>query len=142
MYYKGPLGNGPTCKIKPRSIKHIIQAREKYWFSLDHVLYYIRPLQESNITLTYHIGLLRYWSKCKVWSVSQAKNIGQGGIVVWTCSTYKTKTDCINITLTHRMFFLDQFFKVSSCQYLILLQQGSFFARRFSCIFCLLNTSY
>jgi hypothetical protein len=38
-------------------------------------------------------------------------------------------------------FSLDQFFKVSSCQYLILLQQGSFFARRFSCIFCLLNTS-
>jgi hypothetical protein len=26
--------------------------------------------------------------------VSQEKNIGQGGIVVWTCSTYKTKTDC------------------------------------------------
>jgi hypothetical protein len=74
--------------------------------------------------------------------VSQAKNIGQGGIVVWTCSTYKTKTDCINITLTIWYFSLDQLFKVSSCQYLILLQQGSFFARKFSCIFCLLNTSY
>jgi hypothetical protein len=31
MYYKGPLGNGPTRKIKPGSIKHTIQAREKYW---------------------------------------------------------------------------------------------------------------
>jgi hypothetical protein len=41
MYYKGPLGNGPTRKIKQGSIKHIIQAREKYWFSLDHVLYII-----------------------------------------------------------------------------------------------------
>jgi hypothetical protein len=33
MYYKGPLVNGLARKIKPGSIKHIIQAREKYWFS-------------------------------------------------------------------------------------------------------------
>ena len=26
MYYKGPLGNEPTRKIKPGSMKHIIQA--------------------------------------------------------------------------------------------------------------------
>jgi hypothetical protein len=35
------LPNGPTRKIKPGSIKHIIQVREKYRFSLDHVLYII-----------------------------------------------------------------------------------------------------
>ena len=60
LYYKGPLGNGPTRKIKPGSIKHIMQTREILVFIGSRPIYYIRPLQESNITLMYHIGLLRY----------------------------------------------------------------------------------
>jgi hypothetical protein len=38
---KGPQVNGFSRKINPEYVKHIIQAREEYWFSLDHVLYII-----------------------------------------------------------------------------------------------------
>jgi hypothetical protein len=40
-------------------LKHTSQ-REILVFIGSRPIYYIRPLQKSNITLMYHIGLLRY----------------------------------------------------------------------------------